>query len=264
MPIFRKTSLLKSALALGLLGGIVALVAMRLLKPPSQLPPNPDRTLTIEEFLKGVPEPEVRAFLGRVLTRVPPSGERLAGYQFAYWAQEGKLTQEVVGLKAIPSATPATLIPRILDVDRYQGNIAHVGACQSKQDSRFKLPKQVRFHQKISVPVVGTIQHELVLVDAGTVRGFRVLYWYLLEDETKQLSRKNGARSAFNVGAWLVAPGKVGYALSSWPQRDDVNGYQWFTLTNIADAAARKVVEGNIDGMVAWAMKPEGSSAGVH
>ena len=212
--------------------------------------------MTIEEFLKGVREPEVRAFLGRVLLRVPPSSESLTGYQFAYWTQEGKLTQEVVRLKAIPSATPATLIPRIKDVDHYTGNIAHVEVCESKQDSRFKPPKRMRFYQKISVPVVSTIQHELVLVDAGTVQGYRVIYWYLLEDETKQLARKNGARSAFNVGAWLVAPGKVGYALSSWPHRDDVNKYQWFTLTNIADAAARKVVEGNIDGMVAWAMKP--------
>ena len=258
MATFRKTSLLRLSLTLGLLGLIITLVALRFLKPPSQLPPDSDRTLTVEEFLKGVREPEVRAFLGRVLPRVPPSGESLTGYQFAYWAQEGKLTQEVVGLKAVPSAAPATLIPRIMDVDRYQGNIAHVEACQSKQDSRFKLPKQVRFHQKISVPVVSTIQHELVLVDAGTVQGYRVLYWDLLEDETKQLARKNGASSAFNVGAWLVGPGKVGYALSCWPHRDDVNKYQWFTLTNIADAAARKVVEGNIDGMVAWAMKPEG------
>ena len=256
MPAFRKVSLLRLALALGLLGILIGFVALRILKPPGQLPPVLDRNLTIEEFLKGLREPEVRAFLGRVLHRLPPSSERLTGYQFAYWTHEGKLTQEVIGLKAIPGVTPATLIPRIKDVDRYQGNIARVEACQSKQDSRFKPPTQVRFYQKISVPVVSTIQHELVLVDAGTVHGYRVIYWYLLEDETKQLARKNGARSAFNVGAWLVAPGKVGYALSCWPHRDDMNKYQWFTLTNMADAAARIVVEGNIDGMVAWAMNP--------
>src|SRR5438445_400835 len=80
-------------------------------------------------------------------------------------------------------------------------------------------------------PAVARLQQELMQVDAGRIKGYRVAYWYLLKDETGALDRKDGARGAFNVGAWLVAPGVVGYALSSWPRRDDVNLVQWTTLT---------------------------------
>ena len=92
----------------------------------------------------------------------------------------------------------------------------------------------------ISVPTVARVQHELVLVDAGTIQGYRVAYWYLLKDKTRVSGPEGRARSEFNIGAWLVAPGVVGYALSSWPQRDDVNALQWFSLTSGANALARR------------------------
>ena len=84
----------------------------------------------------------------------------------------------------------------------------------------------------ISVPRLARIQHQLALVDAGTIKGYRVAYWYLIKDKTDALDPKSGARSDFNIGAWLAAPGVVGYALSSWPKRADVNALQWFSLTS--------------------------------
>jgi hypothetical protein len=99
----------------------------------------------------------------------------------------------------------------------------------------------------------------LVLVDAGTIRGYRVAYWYLLKDQTRSLDPKVAARSESNIGAWLAAPGVVGYALSSWPRRDDVSALQWVWLTSGADAVAKKVIEGNIDGMATWAKQPRDS-----
>jgi hypothetical protein len=202
--------------------------------------------------LDGAPA-EVQEFLGRVLEKIPDGGKGVTGYQFCHWEREGKPTHEAIGLKTILGVDPHELIARVMDVDGYQGNIAHVEACRSEQDSAFRLPDQVRFFQVISVPGVAKVQQELVLVDAGTVKGYRVAYWYLLEDKTKSLDPKVGARSAFNIGAWLVAPGVVGYALSSWPQRDDVNALQWVSLTTGANALAKRIVEGNIDGMAAWA-----------
>jgi hypothetical protein len=209
----------------------------------------------VEEFLNRVPRPEVRAFLGRVLARVPAQGEGVAGYQFSSWPREDKPTHEAIALKAIPGADPGKLIARIMDVDGYKGNIAHVEDCRSRRGPvpAPERPGRVRFFQVISVPGVVKVQQESELVDAGKIKGYRVVYWYLLADETESLDRKDGARSAFNVGAWLVAPGVVGYALSSWPRRNDVNLVQWKALTSGADALARKVVEGNIDGMAAWA-----------
>ena len=44
-------------------------------------------------------------------------------------------------------------------------------------------------------------------------------------------------------------------ALSSWPERTDVNTLQWVSLTSGANALAKKIIEGNIDGMSAWAKK---------
>ena len=73
-----------------------------------------------------------------------------------------------------------------------------------------------------------------------------------------------GARSKFNVGAWLVAPGVMGYALSTWPRRGDVNGLQWVLLTSGADGLAKKVVEGNIDGVAAWAKERPGVGTAPH
>ena len=140
---------------------------------------------------------------------------------------QGKPTHEALGIKAIQDADPRDVIERVMDVDAYEGHIAHVEACRSLRDPARETPERVHFFQRVSVPGVARIQHELVLVDAGTIEGYRVAYWYLLKPETDSLNPEAGARSEFNVGAWLVAPGVVGYALSNWPRRGDVNALQW-------------------------------------
>jgi hypothetical protein len=205
--------------------------------------------------LDGAPS-EVRDFLGRVLAKLPDRDQPVRGYQFSHWEWADKPTHEAMGLKAIPGADPQEVIGRVMDVDRYPGHITHVESCRSVQDPTFRRPEEVHFYQVIRVPAVARVQQELVLVDAGTIRGYRVAYWYLLKDRTRSLDPKVAARSEFNIGAWLAAPGVVGYALSSWPRRDDVSALQWVSLTTGADALAKKVVEGNIDGMAAWAKKP--------
>jgi hypothetical protein len=242
------------SLSLVLVGGIVAVVASRLSPEPAStitksVASEPKRRPT---SLDGAPS-EVRAFLGRVLEKIPVGGTGVSNYQFWHWEWEGKPTHEAIGLKAIPGVDPQPFIARVMDVDRYQANLAHVESCRSKQDPAFMPPEKVRFFQIISVPAVAKVQHELVLVDAGMVKGYRVVYWYLLEDKTQSLDPKVAARSDFNIGTWLVAPGVVGYALSSWPERDDVNTLQWLSLTSGANALAKKIIEGNIDGMAAWA-----------
>src|SRR5262249_17263817 len=136
------------------------------------------------------------------------------------------------------------------------GHIAHVEASRSMQASPPMPPEEVHFFQLVRVPAVARVQQELKLVDAGTIQGYRVAYWYLLKDRTRSLDPKVAARSEFNVGAWLAAPGVVGYALSCWPRKEDVNALQWVSLTSGANALAQKVIEANIDGMVAWAKKP--------
>ena len=241
------------SLSLMLLGCIVAVLAARRSSEPAPTTTKTDvRAAARPTGMDGAP-PEVREFVGRVLEKVPDGGADVRGYQFQHWEWEGKSTREAVGIKATPGVDPRQVIARVMDVDRYPGNIAHVEASRSEQDAAFSAPEQVRFYQLISVPGVAKVQHELVLVDAGTIKGYRLAYWYLLKDQTKSLDPKVAARSDFNIGAWLVAPGAVGYALSSWPKRDDVNAFQWFSMTTGANAVAKKVVEANIDGMTAWA-----------
>jgi len=208
-----------------------------------------------QAFWDRVQDPEARAFLGRVLTKVPARGEGVKGCQFHSWPQGNSPTHEAVVLKVIPGADPESLIARIMDVDGYKGRIAHVEECRSQRGSNAasRQPGNVRVFQVLNVPGIAKIQQELVLVDAGTIKGYRVVFWSLLKDETRALDPKAGARCAYNVGAWLVAPNVVGYALHSWPERKDVNVVQWTTLTGGADVLAKKVVESNIDGMAAWA-----------
>ena len=74
-------------------------------------------------------------------------------------------------------------------------------------------------------------------------------------DATRRLDPKRGARSAYNVGCWLVKPGVVGYALSSAPAKEDVGMLKYAAMTKGADASAPQVVKANIEGMARWASR---------
>lgn len=236
---------------LGLLGGAFAFVAPR--TPPGPRPEFAKHIVRRPAWptgLEGAP-PEVREFLGRVLERLPEGGANVTDYRFEHWEHAGKPTREAVGIKAIPGLDPERLVASILDVDGYVGRIPHVEACRSVPGPAPASPGALRCYQAIRVPGIATVQQELALVDAGTVRGYRLVYWSLLPDETRALDPSRGARSAFSVGAWLAAPGVAGYALSTWPRRGDVNALQWASLTSGADGLAQSVVEGSIDAMAA-------------
>lgn len=224
--------------------------------------PEPAGSASSPEALERLEDPRARAFLARVLDRTPARGQGVAGYQFQSWSQEGQPTREGLGLKAIPGADVAEIVARIMDVDGYRENLAHVEVCRSLGDGDSRQTDRVRFHQVLGVPGVARIQQDLEMIDAGTIRGYRVIYWRLLEDQTEALIPRDGARSASNFGAWLVAPGVLGYALSSWPRREDVNFLQWKALTGGADRLASSVVEGNLDGMAEWSRKVRSPSRG--
>ena len=131
----------------------------------------------------------------------------------------------------------------------------HVAACRSISDPRFSAPAAVRFYQRVDIPVLGAVHHELVLHRVGERAGYHVAAWDILRPETDALSTKEGFRSDYNHGAWFVGHGLVGYALGSAPKRDDVGFLKWKALTTGADAAASRVVQANIDGMIQWAKR---------
>lgn len=190
-------------------------------------------------------------FVDRVMQRLPDQPP--TDYFFAHWPHGDKPTDEGFGLLPVPGAVGEQVLDCVLNVDRYTGRIAHVSECRSIPDERFKPPEAVRFYQRVKIPLLGEVHHELVLERLGTIKGYEVAAWYMLEQETAALGTKKGIRSQFNDGVWLARDGVVGYALSSAPRREDVSFLKWKALTTGADVAARGVVRENIEGMARWA-----------
>lgn len=196
---------------------------------------------------------EVLAFVERVLARLPRTSPR--EFQFQHWSHAGRPTDEGVGIMPFPAADPDRVAAAILDLGHYVGNIEHVVECRAVTDPRYAPPTTTRFYQRVDIPMLGQVQHELVMHQLGERQGYQILAWDLLKAETEALSSKVGARSDYNLGAWLLAPGVVGYALSSAPKRDDVGFLKWKALTSGADAAASRVIRANIEGMARWAAR---------
>lgn len=193
------------------------------------------------------------AFLARVFAHLPASPP--SPYHFDRWNHGGRATDEALGLLSVPGVDPLALIAAVLDVDHYVGNVEHVAVSRSIPDPRFPPPDRIRFYQKVDVPLLGGVHHELVMYRLGERQGYALAGWDLLKPETDALSPKEAYRSDTSQGAWLAAPGVIGYALSSVPKRDDVGFLKWKALTAGADAAASRVVRANIEGMARWAAR---------
>ena len=194
------------------------------------------------------------AFLSRVFEKLPASAP--TEFVFSAWQHDNDATKEAVGLIPLPAGvTVDKLVARIMDVNHYVGNLDHVEEGRAIADPRFTPPLSLRFYQRVNVPIIGNIHHELALNDGGVRQGYRVIYWFDLPTETTALGTENGARSAYSVGCWLITDKTLGYALSNVPRREDVNYLQWTALTSGADLTASPVFKANLEGLIAWAAK---------
>ncbi len=196
---------------------------------------------------------DLATFLDRVFSRLPAAPPR--EFSFYHWNHPGRATEEGFGFLPVPGLDPAGVIAAVLDVDHYVGNVEHVKVCRTVADARFTPPEARRFYQRIDVPLLGSVHHELVIRDLGVRKGYAIAAWDLLRPETDALSAKDGARSDYSQGAWLAAPGIIGYALASAPRREDVGLLKWKALTAGADVAASRVLRANLDGMARWASR---------
>lgn len=192
------------------------------------------------------------AFVERVLPHLPKGVPSDA--VFHHWPHAGRPTDEAVGAVPVAGADPRKVIDAVMDVDHYVGNVEHVAACRAIKDARFT-GDAVRFYQKVDLPLLGAMHHELVLHRLGTRDGWEVAAWHVLRAETDALSAKEGFRSDYNHGAWFAKAGVVAYALGSAPKRDDVGFLKWKALTSGADAAASRVLRANVEGMARWAAR---------
>ncbi len=190
-------------------------------------------------------------FVDRVFANLPRVGGR---FDFASWRHAGRSTNEGVGVLPQAGIDPDAVARCVMDVDHYKGNVDYVDECRTIPDPAFDPPRTVRFYQRIKLPMLGSVHHELVLRDLGERDGWRVLAWDM-HPGTDALDSKRGARSEYSVGAWLARPDAVAYALSSAPRKDDVGRLKFAALTKGADAGAAKVVQTNIEGMIRWSRR---------
>lgn len=188
------------------------------------------------------------------LDRVMPHVAGFAGqpFGFANWRHAGRPTGEGVGVLAGQTVDVDALASRILAVDQYVDNIEFVEESRISPGPENSPPTAVRFYQRIKMPMLGALQMELVLTDFGDRDGWRVLAWSQQEEATRALNPRQGARTDYNLGAWLLREDAVGYALSTAPRRDDVGRLKFAALTKGVDAAAPRMVRSNIEGMIQW------------
>lgn len=196
---------------------------------------------------------ELNPFLKRVLERAPRGGAGVTDWVFKHWSVPGKPTEETLGLLPVPGVDATKFLGRVMDLDRYRGPIPHVVESRVIPDPRYPPPDRARFYQRIKIPLLGDVHQEIAIERLGEHQGYQIAGWEMLDKETAALSHKDGIRSQYNDGAWLVGDGVVGYALSSAPRRDDVGFLKWKALTAGADVAAARVIRGNIDAMARWA-----------
>lgn len=195
---------------------------------------------------------EASAFLDRVFSNNPSTSPARFGFQS--WRHGGRPTSEGFGLLPASGVDVEKMIAAVLDVNGYRGNIDHVLQCRSIADAS-QPDGATRFYQQINVPGLTKMQMELVITDFGTRDGWRVAAWHQLDAETAALNPRDGARTQYNVGAWLVRPNVIGYALSSAPRKDDVGRLKFAALTRGADAAASRVLKMTVEGMLAWSRR---------
>ncbi len=193
------------------------------------------------------------AFLDRVFRHVPAGP--ISRFTFDAWSDGGRPTKEGVGLLPQSGVDVDAFAKRVMDVASYRGNIDYVEESRTVAGPEHNPPTAVRFYQRVKVPMLAEIQMELVLTDHGMRDGWRVLAWHQHDAATTALNPKQGARSDYNVGAWLIKSDCIGYALSSAPRKEDVGRLKFAALTRGADAGATQVVKGNIEGMLRWSRR---------
>lgn len=200
-----------------------------------------------DSHLRKLPRVSADAFLDRVL----PHLQNLPQDRFhaTTWRFENRPTSEGVGVKPNPGTDVEAMAAHIFDVEGYPHNIRFVEATEVVER---RSDTDVTYVQHMNLPVIGRIQVQIDLSDFGVRDGWRVVAWDQDNDATDALDKKKGARTAYNLGAWLLKDDAVAYALASAPRKSDMNALKYMAMTKGADATAGEVIRQNIEGMLHW------------
>ena len=190
------------------------------------------------------------AFLARVKEHLGS----LSGDGFAYesWNFDKRPTNEGVGMVPNVSVDVQKLVDTVLDVERYPADVKYVDSVEvlnKTSDTDFT------YVQHVSLPVLGKIQMALHIADYGDQDGFRVVAWSQDDEATMALNKKDGYRTEYNLGAWLIKEDVVYYALSSCPLKSDVGRLKFAVMAKGSDATGSTVVKDNINGMIALSQR---------
>ena len=187
-------------------------------------------------------------FLSRVNEHLP--GLSRDKFSNDSWRYQDRPTSEGLGLKPGVSVDPEKVVACILDVEAYKENVKYVEEVTVTERG----DNYVIYTQKVKLPVLGGLQFSIKLEDLGEIDGYRVVGWNQDDALTEALDKKHGgARTEYNLGAWLVKPDEVAYALSAVPLKKDVGSLKYAVMTKGADATASSVLSDNIDAMIEWA-----------
>lgn len=171
-------------------------------------------------------------------------------FNYKSWRFEKRPTSEGVGILPNTDIDVDAMVSHILDVQNYPGNIRYVESIEMVEE---RTPTDFTYIQRVSLPVLGGLQMAINLSDYGDHDGYRVVAWDQNDGVTEGLNKKQGgARTQYNLGAWLLKPNEVLYALSSAPRKEDVGSLKFAVMTKGADATASEVLKSNIEGMIAW------------
>jgi hypothetical protein len=189
-------------------------------------------------------------FLDRVLPHLEMLG--LDKFNHTAWRYENRPTTEGVGVLPVPAVDVEQMVSHILDAENYPANVKYV---ESTEIIERRAADDVTYIQRMSLPVIGKIQVQIHLRDYGMRDGYRVVAWDQDDAGTEALDKKLGARTAYNLGAWLLKADAVAYALSSAPLKSDVGTLKYMAMTKGSDAMASDVLKQNIEGMIAWTQR---------
>lgn len=193
----------------------------------------------------------LEAFLGRVFEHLPELGRDR--FSNTSWKFENHPTTEGLGLKPGVDVDVDKVAACVLNVEAYPENLKFVESCTITNpisDTEFV------YTQKMKLPAIGGVQVSLHMEDLGDREGYRVVAWNQDDAGTEALNTKQGgARTQYNIGAWLIKSDEVAYSLSSAPRKKDVGSIKFAVMTRGADATAGTVLSTTIDAMVAWSQR---------
>ncbi len=187
------------------------------------------------------------AFLDRVFSHLDDL--KADKFSHASWKFENRPTSEAVGMVPGLSIDVQKTVDCIMNVEAYPENVQYVernNILERRSDTDFT------YVQRMKIPIVGGVQVALNIADRGVQQGYRIVDWTQNDEETDKLPRKEGMRTEYSLGAWLITEDKLLYALSSVPRKKDAGSLKFAIMARGSDATAGEVLKKNIKAMADW------------